>query len=111
MGIADVQVAPVAAKLSEPAGRGDLAAQRSVRSLAEAASAAQEQEQRQVLGVAEPGGSLPVPQGWRSSGEPWFKFPATQTESALPNLWNTPECLPTQHIPGKQKSCNAGWTA
>lgn len=84
MGVADVHVATVAAKSSEPMGRGDLAAQQSVRSLAEAASAAQEQEQRQVLGVAEPGESLPVPQGWRSSGEPWFKSSATQTESALP---------------------------
>ena len=80
---ADVQVATDAAKSSEPLGR-DLAAQRSVRSLAEAASAAQEEEQRQVLGVAEPGATLPVPQGWRSSGEPWLNIPAAQSESAQP---------------------------
>lgn len=54
---------------SQPSGQS-LGAQPSVRSLAEAASAAQEGDARQVLGVAEPGESLPVPQGWRSSGMP-----------------------------------------
>ena len=46
----------------------DLASAPSVGALAEAASAAQDRDARQVLGIAEPGDSLPVPHGWRSSG-------------------------------------------
>ncbi len=78
---ANVQLATATAKASEPLGR-DLAVQRSVRSLAEAASAAQVEEQRQVLGVVEPGASLPVPQGWRSSGKPWLNPLTARSESA-----------------------------
>jgi hypothetical protein len=48
-----------------------MSAQPSVHSLAEVASVAQAGDARQVLGIAEPGQSLPVPQGWRSSGEPF----------------------------------------
>ena len=40
----------------------------SMRSLTEAASAAQARGAYEVLGTVEPGDALPVPHGWRSSG-------------------------------------------
>ena len=40
----------------------------SMRSLTEAASAAQARSAFEVLGTVEPGDALPVPHGWRSSG-------------------------------------------
>ncbi|KAK9908805.1 hypothetical protein WJX75_003140 [Coccomyxa subellipsoidea] len=55
--------------ISASSSAADLASAPSVGALAEAASAAQDRDARQVLGIAEPGDSLPVPHGWRSSGK------------------------------------------
>ncbi len=50
------------------ASTGELPAALSMRSLTEAASAAQAHAAYEVLGTVEPGDALPVPHGWRSSG-------------------------------------------
>ena len=51
-----------------PPSPAELPAALSMRSLTEAASAAQAHAAHEVLGIVEPGDALPVPHGWRSSG-------------------------------------------